>query len=498
MDNLTAKAKIGAFWVILEQVILKVFSFVTNIVLARLLFPEDFGVVAIALVAWEIIKLFGNFGIAAKLIYQQEKINEYATSAFWLNIVVSLALGLVTIFIAPYVARFYGNELVQPILVLFSLAFVVQSLGTTHLALLRKELAFKKITLVEVVTTLFSRSFAIGMAFMGFGVWSLVIPEVIASPFKAVAFWIINPWKPDFKLNTGYWRDIFKFGFNYLGADLTRYLNINGDYIIIGKMLGERSLGLYTFAYNIANLPFQNITSTVSKVAFPTFSKLQDDLKRFQKVLLKMTKFTSLTAFPLLMELLILADLLIPLVYGDKWKEAIMPLQIIIGFILFRVFSSPGGQVLIALGKPDTLFRFNLIQSPFLLAAVFIGSHYGISGAAAGMSSVLIIGSLILVHISAKPLGLSIWSVLQTILPATISSVLMVFSIRFLKYILMSNGLNSYLTVSILIPSGLGIYLLTLFLFFKDDSRFLWNIIWESLVSRLVPMFKKPTISQSI
>jgi Membrane protein involved in the export of O-antigen and teichoic acid len=144
MENLTAKAKTGAFWVMLEQVVLRVFSFITNIVLARLLFPEDFGIVAIAFVAWEIIKLFGNFGIAAKLIYQQGDIAQYATSAFWLNIIVSAALAIATVAVSPFIALFYNNELIQPILMLFSLAFVIQSFGTTHLALLRKELAFKK------------------------------------------------------------------------------------------------------------------------------------------------------------------------------------------------------------------------------------------------------------------------------------------------------------------------------------------------------------------
>lgn len=497
MDNLTAQAKIGAFWVTLQQGFLYAFSFVTNIILARLLLPNDFGIVAIALVAWEIIKLFGNFGIAAKLIHQQEKVNEYATSAFWLNIIASLALAIVTVCFAPYIASFYNNVLVKPILMLFSLAFFIQSFGTTHLALLRKELAFKRITSIEVMTVFFSKSIAIVMAFSGYGVWSLVVPEVMITPFKSLAFWIANPWRPDLKLNTKYWRDIFRFGFNYLGADLTRYLSINGDYLIIGKMLGERSLGLYTFAYNIANVPFHGITSIATSVAFPAFSKLQNDLSRFRIVFLKMTKFTSLVAFPLLLELLILSDLLIPFVYGDKWKESILPLKIIIGFVLFRVFASPGGQVLFALGKPDVLFRFNVIQAPFLLIGVFIGSHYGIVGAAIGMSSVLIVGSLFLVYLFTKPIGLSIAAVLKTIFPATVSSAFMVLSLETLKVILLNNGLKSYIALSALIPSGLGIYLLVLLLFFKDDFRFLRNIVWESLIERLAGIFKKPTLSQS-
>lgn len=498
MEDLTSRAKTGTIWIAIQQVIVRGFSFLTSIILARLLLPEDFGIVGISLVGWEVIRLLGNLGLGAKLIHQQGDIGEYATSAFWLNILVSFALAIIAVLIAPYAALFYNNNLVQPILILFSLTFFIQSFGSTHLALLNKELAFKKIVLIEVVLTLLSRSFGLGMAFTGFGVWSLVVPELIVSPFKTIALWIVNPWKPSFSLKTKYWKDMFKFGFNFLGADLTRYLSINGDYMIIGKMLGERSLGLYTFAYNIANYPFTNITSTVTKVAFPTFAKLQNDLKRFRMVVLKMTRFTTLLSFPILMELLILADLLIPLVYGDKWKEAILPLQIIVGFILFRVFASPGGQILFALGKPNVVFRFNLIQTPFLLTAVFLGSYYGIVGVAIGMSVVLTVGSVFLVYISTRPIALPLLSILKTILPASASSAFMVFSLSFIKWILLSNGLKSYFALSILIPSGLGIYLLILFLFFKDDFRFLWNIISENLLSRLTVLLKRPTLSKSV
>lgn len=498
MENLTAKAKTGAFWVISEQAASYVFSFTANIVLARLLFPKDFGVVAIALVAWEIIKLFGNFGIAAKLIHQQEQTDEYANSAFWLNIMASLILAAATALVAPYIALFYGNESVGPILMLLSLAFFIQSFGTTHLALLRKDLAFKRIAIIELATTFLSKSIAVGMAFAGFGPWSLVVPEAVISPVKALAYWIANPWRPSLRFDTRYWKDILNFGFNYLGADLMRYLSVNGDYVVIGKMLGERSLGLYTFAYNIANLPFQSVTSTVTKVAFPTFSKLQNNLDRFRTVLLKMTKFTSLIAFPLLVELLVLADLIIPLVYGEKWRPSILPLQIIIVFVLFRVFTSPGGQVLFAVGKPNVLFKFNLIQAPFLLAGVYIGSYYGIVGAAIGMSGVLIVGSLFLAYIFTQPIGLSVGDVLRVIIPATASSAFMAVALEVLKGILLGSGMKNYFALAILLPAGIGVYFLVLLLFFRDDFRFLWNLAWESVIERLPGMSKKPTLTQSV
>jgi O-antigen/teichoic acid export membrane protein len=490
MNSLGAQAKVGAFWVILQQVTLRGFSFVTNVILARLLFPEDFGIVAIAMIAWEVVRLFGNLGIGAKLIHQQEEVNEYATSAFWLNVIVSFVLAVIAVAVSPYVALFYNNGLVQPILILFAIAFFVQSFGSTHLALLNKELAFKKIVLVEVVLNVLSKLCAIGMAFSGFGVWSLVIPDVLTSPFKTVAFWVLNPWRPGFRLNTRYWKNIFRFGFNYLGADLTRYLSINGDYLIVGRMLGERSLGLYTFAYNVANLPFDNVVGTMARVAFPTFSKLQGDLDRFRAFFLKITKVTSLVSFPLLVEVLVLADLIIPLVYGDKWREAILPLKIIIGFVLFRVFSSPGGQVLFALGKPEALFKFNLIQVPFLLTAVFIGSHYGIVGVALGMSLVLVAGSLVLLGISIKPIGLNFKTVLDSVFPAAVSSAFLVLALGLFKELLLAEGMGSVFSLAVLIPSGLGVYTLILFMFFRKDFSFLWNLVWNEFRARFFVLKK--------
>lgn len=486
MDNLITKAKIGVFWVVLDDLFLRIYSVITNIILARILLPEDFGLVAIVIVTFEMIKLFGNLGIGAKLIQQQEDIYEYATSAFWLNIILSLSLLIITVSLSPYIALFYDNDLILPILIIFSLTFFIQSFGSTHLALLTKELAYKKIVLVGIVMTFLSRSLAIGMAFAGFGVWSLIIPEVIASFLKTIALWIINPWKPEFRLKTRYWKDIFRFGFNYLGADLTRYLNINGSYVIIGKILGERSLGIYSFAYTLANLPFDSIVSTLQKVAFPTFSNLQNNIKAFQTVFLQMTKFSSLVSFPMLMGLFILADMFIPLIYGDKWEEAILPFQIITGFILFRIVASPGGQVLLAFGRADTLFKFNLIQAPFLLIAAFIGSHYGIIGIAVGTTGVLMLGSLLFLYISMKQLGLSLWLVSKSIRPAMLSSAFMIFSLIIFKEILLNYDFKSYIALSILIPAGFVVYLMVLFLFFREDFRFVWNLIYKNLIRRFI------------
>ncbi|OGW16628.1 MAG: hypothetical protein A3G93_16505 [Nitrospinae bacterium RIFCSPLOWO2_12_FULL_45_22] len=490
--DLIAKAKAGTLWMALQEVSFRVLSFGTNIILARLLFPRDFGVVALALVAWEIIRLLGNLGIGAKLIHQQDDIEGYATAAFWLNITLAIILAVLTAIIAPYIALFYSNDLIHHILLLYSAVYIIQSLGSTHLALLNKALAFKKIALVELLITFLSKSIAITMAITGYGVWSLVIPEVILSPLKVLGLWIINPWRPSLALNISYWRDIFVFGFNFLGADLVRYLNINGDYMIIGKLLGEHSLGLYTFAYNLANLPFQAITAVAAKVAFPILSGLQDNLERFREVFLKMTKVVSLVSFPLLIELFIFSDLFVPLIYGNKWEASILPLKIIIGFVLFRTFASPGGQILFAMGRPDILFKFNLGQVPFLLTAVFIGARYGIVGAAIGMSGVLMVGTLVLLYISLRPIGLSLRTPFQAIFPAAASSGLTALSLGLLKGIFLTAGLQNYLILISLMPLGFVIYLIALSLFFRDDFKFLRNLFWEELIGRAITTFRSP------
>lgn len=491
VSGLDRKIKSGTAWVSIAQFGSNVLSLVTTVVLARLLTPKDFGIVAIGMVVWEFVRLFGDTGIAAKLIFQQSDIDKYASAAFWLNLLMAFCLALLTVIISPFAASFYDNDLVKPILIILACGFLLDSMGSVHSTLLTKELDFKKRSLVEIGVALVSKLITIVMAFAGYGIWSLVLPNVLSSPVKVFAFWRVCPWRPSFKFSFSYWKEIFSYGKYILGANVLRYVNINGDYMVIGKLLGSSELGLYTFAYNVANWPVTNLVWIVGKVAFPAFSKLQNDLNRMKEVFFKMMELLSLVCFPVFIGLLATANELIPVVFGEKWNRSIIPLQIIIGFTLIRSLVSPSGQIVLAMGRPDIEFKFNAIQVPLLLIAILIGVSYGIIGVAIGMSLVVGIMGLIFLRISIGLINLNFRSMLDVLFPAIISSLLMFFLVLALRYIMINFGYKSYQILLVCILFGAVTYFLALLTFFRSSFQMLWSMFMDIVGNRIVGIRRK-------
>jgi len=214
IDNtdINSKVKSGTIWTFAAHFIGKSLSLIVGVVLARILSPSDFGVVAVALVVWQLIMVFGATGVGSKLIQQQEHFEHYATAAFWLNIAVACILAIIAVFISPLASLFYETPLIKPIIFILALGLLITSLGNTHATLLSKEMAFKGLAFIEVSTAIISNLITLAMVLTGFGVWSLVIPNLCITPIRVFALWRICPWRPSLKLEIQYWREIFNFG----------------------------------------------------------------------------------------------------------------------------------------------------------------------------------------------------------------------------------------------------------------------------------------------
>lgn len=489
-EGLSQRVKKGTQWVFIGHISLNMLSLSAMIVLARLLSPEDFGVVAIAMVVLEMIKLFGEMGIASKLIQQPDEIEKYASAAFWLNILIATCLSILTVIVAPFAASFYANELVSPILMLLGLGFLLNSFGSVHSALLIRELDFKRRTLIDIVIGLLTKTVTIGMAIMGFGVWSLVVPQILSSPVQAFALWRICPWRPKFEFNFSCGKEIYHFGKYMLGAGMMRYLSLNADYMIIGKLLGVFELGVYRFAYMVAHFPVDHVVRVVGRVSFPAFSKLQNDLNRFREAFLRMTRLLSLISFPLFLGMVPIAQEFVPLVFGEKWNGAIIPLQIIICFALIRSFVSPCGQIVVALGRPRIEFIFNLVQAPLLITGVLIGAKYGIIGVAIAMSFLAGMMSFIFLKVSINLIHLRLRNILGVIYPALLSSLLMMIFVFWIRNLLFELGYKEHHILFACVPIGAIIYFGILRTFFRSSFEMLWNLFKDVAGNQLALMKK--------
>ena len=499
--NVGQKARQGVLWVAVGQTSTKLLSFVSMMILARLLIPKDFGLVAIAKTVLELVKLFGNIGISAALIHQQEEVKQHATAAFWMNIFIAIILAVAIVIVAPFATNFYKEPQVQQILLFFAAALVLTAPGTVHGILLRKEMQFQRKKSFEMLLRFIQYGATIALAFKGFGVWSLVIPELIVAPIKRIGFWILCSWRPTGIPKLAHCRAIFSYGKHILGNSVMTYLNINADYALIGKFLNSSLLGIYTFAYNFANLPVSTITWVITEVAFPAFSKLQKEIEHLRSAYLKMVKQISLISFPVAFGLMILAPELIPTVFGDKWAEAIIPFQMLLIFGAARSIASPGGQLLFAIGRPDIVMKYSLVETPFTIGALILGIKIGgLVGLAAIFSVVSTISCMIFLYISTSQVGIQYGALLKTTLPALLSSCVMFILLLALKPLMIANNFPNYLILSVLTILGASVYFVSLWLIFRNAFMELYDsvaIAFRLFGSGIYQTFKSQKLAQS-
>jgi len=498
MNNASSdQIKNGVFWNFCGHFAGRFLAFGTNIVMARMLMPQDFGKVAVAMVVWEIITLFGAMGLSSKLIHQQDDIARYATAAFWMNIFIAVSLAAAALAVSPLAAAFYETDLIKPFITVLALGHVITSLGNIHTTLMLKKMAFKRLSILNMGVSVMESLTAILMVLNGYGVWSLMLPKLLSAPIRVTGLWLLEPWRPQMRLYLQHWKDIFTFGKYVFGTTLLRYININCDYIVIGKTLGTGALGFYQHAYSLANWPIQNIVWVAVRVMFPAFAGMQKNRKEFQRLYLKTVANLAIIAFPCLTGLIIVADDLIPVVYSAKWIPSILPLKLILAFAFVRCIGSIGGQVLLAVGQPNREFRFNAMQALPLIASILIGSKFGINGVAAGMSLVLSIFGIVFIQVASGAIGLNISHVGRAVYPAALCSGIMWGLLAVLEIILHTQEVNQVVSLLLTMACGMVIYTAAMLGIFRMQARDFLNLANDVLIQRFgfLKARRKPQMS---
>jgi len=297
VDSVIEQAKSGVRWVGIGQIGNRLLSMASTIVLARLLMPEDFGVIALARLVLGFILLLSAWGIDAAVIVEDKRPKQIANVAFWINFGIMLLLGAIVIGISPWAKNFYNTPVLQPILIWMGLGLAFQSFELIPRTILNRDLDYKYLTIVNLSVELITNFMVIVLAILGCGVWSLVIPQIIASPLRAIPYWWKTKWSPSLYIERADFKRVLSFGKSILGAELVRYLNNNTDYFLIGKLLSKAKLGYYSFAFNLANWPVENIVKVVNTVALPALAKVQSDLDAMKHLFLRMTEMTAWLRF---------------------------------------------------------------------------------------------------------------------------------------------------------------------------------------------------------
>jgi len=361
----------GVTCVALITIIRRFLNFIVKIILARLLEPTDFGLVAIGLLVINTFDLFRELGFSSALIYKgDDSEHTAANTAFIILPIIGTILFVVSYISAHYIATFFNNPTIEHIIRILSLTFIISSFGNVPYTLIEKELEFKKEVLPETISRIGYACVAIGLALLGYGVWSIVYGQVISVALLTVFVWLVSDWRPSFNFDITVAKDLFGYGKHALAASIFVFIVTNIDDAIIGKIIGITALGFYTVAYSIATLPTTNITYLVTKVAFPMYSKLREDERVLKKAFLKTVNYVAMICIPVSFGIFILAPEIIHVVFGDKWSPSIPLLQILCVYALSRSLLASCGSVMYAVGRPD--INKNIMFSASILSTIMI------------------------------------------------------------------------------------------------------------------------------
>ncbi|MBX2944897.1 MAG: lipopolysaccharide biosynthesis protein [Cyclobacteriaceae bacterium] len=375
--------------------------------LARVLSKEDFGMLAISSVLISLINTLGTSGIAEYIIYyDEEDKSDVINAAFWLNLLLTILIVFVVILVGPYWSSLYNDSKIFALLVLLLVSFFFEMSSTIPKGLLRKELNYSTLVFYGSVS---QTTIAVGKvvcAYGGFGVFSLALPQAIVSPFLMVAFYLKTQWRPELSLGFKYFKPIMNYSKHLIGGRLLTKLVNEGDNLIVGKLVGLEGLGVYTLAFQLANLVTTNVVFLVNDLVLPVLSKVKRDVVRLREVYLKMIQLLSLISFPLIIGLALAAEPIVMIIYGSKWSEAIVPFQVLSFFALGRSLSSPSSSLFSAVGKPKLGFLFTLIVAPVFLLSVWLGSYYGVIGVATSTTIVRSLASVAALLVAAHLIDL--------------------------------------------------------------------------------------------
>ncbi|NMB64846.1 MAG: lipopolysaccharide biosynthesis protein [Spirochaetes bacterium] len=352
-------------------------SFAVMAYLARVLNKSDFGLLAISSTLIGLIETVALSGIGEYVIfYHGDKEKEVTNSAFWLNILLTVVVCAAVLVAAPFWASFYKDDRINKIIWLLLIGFFFNMLSSISVAQFRKTLDYKPLVLIQTIFGTVSQLSQIAFALLGFGVYSLALPNAIITPAMGIALIYKSGFRPRFNMNKEHWGNIFGYTKHVIGARvLGKFVN-EGDTLIVGKFLGMELLGVYNLAFKFAHLFFANFLPIITNVTMPVFSQLKENIPRLRDNFIRTLKLIAFVTIPVISFQILFAEPLINLIYGPKWHDAIIPFQILSLFVLFKSVGSPTSGLYNATGKPQIGFYFLLIFTPIFIGSVFLSSLF--------------------------------------------------------------------------------------------------------------------------
>lgn len=423
--SLKDKAVKGALWTGLEKLFRQIAQFAIGIVLARLLQPEDYGVIGMLTVFLAIAQTFTDSGMGSALIQKQDKTEKDYCTVFYFNVIVAIILYIVISLCSPLIADFYHMPILEEVTPYVALSLVINAIYYVHLTRLSVELKFKEQSIISVLSTIFSGLTGIVLAYNGLGVWALVFQTLSSACLSAILFWYYSKWCPKLIFSKKSFNQLFGFGSKLLGSGLINTIYGNMYALVIGRTFSPADVGYYNRARNYGLLPLNTINDMSIKVTYPILSTIQDDDERLINVYKKLLRLPLFFLYPILMGLAATAEPLIEIMIGSKWLPCVPILQILCFGYMFTPLTSTNLNLLYVKGRTDLVLKLEFIKKPIGFLLLFSTLQYGIYALVIGKSLYEIIAFSFNCYYTGKLLNYGEIKQLKVLFPIFFKSILM-------------------------------------------------------------------------
>lgn len=434
VKTLGQKAAKGAVWASVDRFGMTGVHFLANLILARLLVPDDYGIIGMLTIFLSVSQVLIDGGFNAALIQKKEPTQrDYSTVFFWKLAVAIILYGMLFL-IAPSVARFFRMEVLSDVLKAIGVSLIFYSILSVQTTRLKKMLSFKLISIVDICVYVVALAVAVVLAYKGYGVWSLVSVYYTQNILGIILFALITKWYPSLCISRDSLRELSGFGKYMMAATVLQEIGKNLQGVIIGKKFSAAQMGYYSQASKLDQVASYSLSQSIVQALFPVFSTLQDDPKALGNIMATNVRVISFMVFPLEAMLIFIASPLIGFLYGNNWVPCAPYFQILCLSGLFACLQNVNYYAVAAVGRSRTLFYWSFYKWGFLIVAMLVGMNFGIMGILWAMlisSANIFILNALLAH---KHVGYTFGRQLRDLMPSALISLASVVVIVVLRY----------------------------------------------------------------
>jgi O-antigen/teichoic acid export membrane protein len=455
MTSLQRRAIGATKWSAIDVLMRQGVQFIASVVLARILAPEEFGVIAMLTLFIGVASVFIDSGFSSALIQRQSTTRLEESAVFYFNLCAGLAAAMTLCAAAPWIAEFFSEPRLQSLTYLMSFTLFAGALGSIHTTLLTKEMNFRLLAGIGIASTISGATVAIYMASQGFGVWSLAGNTLVSTVVTVALLWWFHPWRPQSKFSMDALRSYFGFGGYVMAASLTDAISTNLYVILIGRLYSASDLGFYNRAQNTQQLPVSLMTNIINRVAFTTFSSVKEDKDRLVRGLRQAQSISMLLNIPIMLGVTLLAEPLVLTLFGTQWLPSVPILQVLALAGLLWPMHVLNLNILKAQGRSDLNFWIALLKKSVSISVTVVASFQGVLAIAWAQVVISIFAYVVNTHYTKVLLGYGGWKQLLHQAKIVAAVIPMAAAIYFLKDMLQ---LSAAVRLATLVVIGAAIY----------------------------------------